>query len=104
MADYFAIIEISKDASGEDEQMGTKISFWFDHESLGRCLYKKARPNTGEDWSEKIAAELCELLQLAHAKYELATFQGEKGIISPSFLPDRGSLTLGNEVLSAARY
>jgi len=100
MADYFPIIQIPPDAPGEDEQMGTKVKFWFDHESLGICLYKKARPNTGEDWSEKIAAELCGLLQLPHAKYELATFQQEKGIISPYFLPEGGSLTFGNEILS----
>lgn len=100
MANYFSIIEISLDAPGEEEQMGTKEKFWFDHENFGNCLYKKARPNTGEDWSEKIAAELCELLHLPHAKYELATFQGEKGIISPYFLPKGGSLTFGNEILS----
>ncbi|MEM7555750.1 MAG: HipA-like protein [Cyanobacteria bacterium P01_A01_bin.84] len=100
MADYFPIIEIALDAPSEDEQIGTKEKFWFDHESLGRCLYKKARPNTGEDWSEKIAAHLSELLQLPHAKYELARFQGKKGILSPYFLPEGGSLTFGNEILS----
>lgn len=100
MADYFPIIEIPPDAPGEVEEMGTKEKFWFPHENLGSCLYKKARPNTGEDWSEKIAAELCELLHLPHAKYELATFQGDTGIISPSFLPQGGSLTFGNEILS----
>jgi len=100
MVDYFPIIGISPDAPGEDEQMGTKEKFWFEHDDFGRCLYKKARPNTGEDWSEKIASELCELLQLPHAKYELATFQGERGIISQDFLPEGGSLSLGNEILS----
>lgn len=100
MADYFPIIKIPPDAPGEEEQMGTKEKFWFDHENFGSCLYKKARPNTGEDWSEKIASELCELLHLPHATYELATFQTEKGIISPSFLPEEGSLTFGNEILS----
>ena len=100
MVDYFPIIEIAPDAPGEDEQMGTKEKFWFDHKDFGRCLYKKARRNTGEDWSEKIAAELSELLCLPHAKYELATFQGERGIISQYFLPKGGSLALGNEILS----
>ncbi|MGB3650340.1 MAG: HipA-like protein [Rivularia sp. (in: cyanobacteria)] len=100
MADYFPIIQISPDAPGEEEQMGTKEKFWFDDETLGSCLYKKNRPNTGEDWSEKIASELCELLHLPHAEYELATFQGDRGIISPSFLLEGGSLTFGNEILS----
>ncbi len=87
MVDYFPIIEIPPDAPGEDEQMGTKEKFWFDHDTFDRCLYKKARPNTGEDWSEKIASELCQLLQLPHAKYELATFEGNRGTISRYFLP-----------------
>jgi hypothetical protein len=80
--------------------MGTKEKFWFHHEELGLCLYKKARPNTGEDWSEKIAAELCNLIKLPHAKYELAIFNNEKGTISPSFVPENGSLIPGNEILA----
>ncbi|MBW4623662.1 MAG: hypothetical protein KME17_30415 [Cyanosarcina radialis HA8281-LM2] len=80
--------------------MGTKEKFWFRHEELGLCLYKKARPNTGEDWSEKIAAELCKLIELPHAQYELAIFNDRKGTISPSFLPENGSLSPGNEILA----
>jgi hypothetical protein len=68
---------------------------------LGLCLYKKARQNTGEDWSEKIAAELCKLIKLPHAEYELAIFNQEKGTISKSFLPKNGSLIPGNEILAA---
>jgi hypothetical protein len=70
----FSIFEISSEAPEEPEAMGTKEKFWFHHKELGLCLYKKARPNTGEDWSEKIAAELCNLINLPHAKYELAIF------------------------------
>ena len=56
----------------QDETMGTKSKFWFKHPELGRCLYKQIRPNTGEDWAEKIASELSELLglpQLNQVKY-----------------------------------
>jgi len=70
------------------------------HEELGLCLYKKARKNTGEDWSEKIAAELCKLIKLPHAEYELASFNNEKGTISKSFLLDNSSLITGNEILA----
>lgn len=101
MADNFPIIEIPQDAVDETEEMGTKEKFWFHHEKFGKCLYKKARENTGEDWSEKIAANLSDLLGLPHANYELATFLGQNGIISPSFLPDKGSnITHGNEILA----
>jgi hypothetical protein len=96
----FSIFEISPEAPEESEAMGTKEKFWFHHEQLGLCLYKKARQNTGEDWAEKMAAELCKLLQLPHAEYELAIFNNEKGTISKSFLPQDGSLIPGNEILA----
>jgi len=68
---------------------------------LGLCLDKKSRSNTaGEDWSEKIAAELCESIKLPHAEYELATCNGDDGIISRSVLPEYGNLILGNEILA----
>ncbi|MEH1947324.1 MAG: hypothetical protein V7K77_10255 [Nostoc sp.] len=71
MPELFPIIDVPLDAPEADEDLGTKVKFWFRHQYLGRCLFKKARPNTGEDWAEKIAAELCELLGLPHANYEL---------------------------------
>lgn len=101
MSKKFSIFEISPEAPEESEAMGTKEKFWFRHKDLGLCLYKKARPNTGEDWSEKIAAELCKLIKLPHAKYELAIFNNEKGTISPSFLRDNSRLSPGNEILAA---
>ncbi|MEH2203164.1 MAG: HipA-like protein [Nostoc sp.] len=102
MPELFPIIDVPLDAPEADEDLGTKEKFWFRHQYLGRCLFKKARPNTGEDWAEKIAAELCELLGLPHANYELAIFNGEKGVVSPSFLPPQEGaiLTLGNEILA----
>ncbi|MBD0308530.1 MAG: HipA-like protein, partial [Microcoleus sp. T1-bin1] len=103
MADEFPVIVVPEsdyDLS-EEEQMGTKNKFWFPHSEFGRCLYKQSRPNTGEDWAEKIAAELCELLGLPHALYELAeTWEGNYGVVSPSFLPSGGTLVHGNEILT----
>ena len=100
MLEKFPIIEVPPDAPEKSEEMGTKEKFWFRERDRGLFLYKKARPNTGEDWSEKIASELCKLLKLPHAQYELATFNGERGIISPFFVPQGGNLILGNEVLA----
>lgn len=100
MTKKFRIITIPPEAPEESEEMGTKEKFWFHHEELGLCLYKKARQNTGEDWSEKIAAELCQIIQLPHAEYELASFNNEKGIVSKSFLPENSSLVTGNEILA----
>ncbi len=83
-----------------DETMGSKYKFWFQHEQLGCCLYKQARQNLGEDWAEKVASELCELLGLPHAIYDLAEWEGNRGVVSPNFLPPRGTLVHGNEILT----
>ncbi|WNN88944.1 hypothetical protein [Gloeocapsopsis dulcis] len=100
MPEKFVIVDVPVDAPESVEAMGTKEKFWFHHQTLKRCLYKKARQNTGEDWAEKIAAELCKLLKLPSADYELAICNGERGSVSPSFVPEGGALILGNDVLS----
>lgn len=103
----FPVISIAPDASTQIEQMGSKEKFWFEDSSLGRCLYKIARPNIGEDWSEKIAEQLAATLGLPHARYELAAWKdsrtGEdtRGVLSPTIVPEGGSLRLGNELLVA---
>lgn len=61
MSDLFPIIEVPEDATQETEALGTKFKFWFRQGQLD-YLYKQARSNTGEAWSEKIASELCQLL------------------------------------------
>lgn len=69
--------------------MGSKPKFWFfhaQHGTLKQYLFKEARPNTGEDWSEKIASELCALLGLPHAHYELAKSRGKRGTASLNFV------------------
>lgn len=101
----FPIYEIADDAAQSEEAMGTKFKFWLWHPDLGDCLFKMARPGTGEDWSEKIAAELCRFLSLPHASYELATWQdtsGQRfpGTLSPSFLPPDTALLHGNDILA----
>ena len=58
-----------------------------------------ARPETGEDWAEKIVVELCELLGLPHARYELATWRDTRGAMSPTFVPNGARLIHGNELL-----
>jgi hypothetical protein len=100
MSPYFPIIEVPIDAAQAEEAMGSKFKFWYRHPELGDCLFKRARPNTGEDWSEKIAAELCRLLGLPHATYELATWEGQPGTVSPNLLPQNCDLIHGNDILA----
>ncbi|MFA5865733.1 MAG: HipA-like protein [Phycisphaerae bacterium] len=99
MNEKFEIIEVPPDQAQRVEAMGTKFKFWYKDKHLGECLYKKSRQNTGEDWAEKIAAELSELLNLPHAAYELALCNGHRGTVSKNFLPPNTSLTHGNEIL-----
>jgi hypothetical protein len=100
MSDLFPIIEVPTDAARAEEAMGSKSKFWYHDTTLGDCLFKRSRPNTGEDWSEKVAAELCQLLGLPHATYELAIWNGELGTVSPNLLPPKTALVHGNEILA----
>jgi hypothetical protein len=103
MSDEFPIIIVTQKAYelSNLETMGTKEKFWFEYQELGRYLYKKARLDLGEDWAEKVASELCELLGLPHANYELATTsEGNRGVVSPYFLSNGSTLVHGNELLT----
>lgn len=85
------------------EQVGTKTKFWYRDEQGKKVLFKEGRPDTGENWAEKVCCELCRLLCLPHAEYDLAVWKGtRKGVITPSFVPDESGarLVLGNELLS----
>ena len=100
MSKPYRIVHVEDDASQAVEAMGTKPKFWYFDQELGRALYKQRRPGTGEDWAEKIAAELAGLLGLPHARVELAEWLDTKGIVTPTFVPEGGALVHGNEILT----
>lgn len=108
--EHYQIWDISGLTPDLSEQMGTKEKYWFwvptNHwywDSNGnRFLFKAGRENTGENWAEKIAAELCDLLGLPHASYELANYHELKGVVTPSFVKDRARFVPGNELLVVA--
>lgn len=93
----FPIVAVSDQDRDRLEPVGTKEKFWLQGQST---LFKVGRPNTGDDWSEKVASELCELLNLPHAQYDLAIWKDRKGVVSPTFLPPGARLELGNELLA----
>ncbi|NJN31999.1 MAG: hypothetical protein HC824_17435 [Synechococcales cyanobacterium RM1_1_8] len=101
MDESFPIISVSPGAAESEEAMGTKFKFWYRDDALGDCLFKLCRENTGEDWSEKMAAELAELLGLPHARYELATWDDQRGVVSLQMLPSNTDLLHGNDILAA---
>jgi hypothetical protein len=98
----YPVVVVPPEAAEQVEQMGSKSKFWYTDERRGLCLFKYTRPGTGEDWAEKIAEELCEMLDLPHAYYELAECGGVCGVITPSFLAAGERLVPGNELLMAA--
>lgn len=95
----YKIINVPDEAAFLTEQLGTKKKFWF-RKNNKDFLFKEPRPDTGEDWAEKIASELCELIDLPHAHYDLAIWKGRRGVISPNFAPFPYRLVHGNELLA----
>lgn len=100
----FQIYDISGKSPAKEEQAGTNYKFWFYNEGIPH-LFITGRKNTGDDWSEKIACGLCGLLGILHAHYELGIYKGGKhGVISKTFVPTRGRLCLGSELLTIKGY
>lgn len=95
----FAIFDVPPGAAELQEQLGTKFKFWYTDAHFGLTLFKEGRPNTGENWAERLACELALMLGLPHALYELARWGERRGVISPNFVPKAGRLILGNEML-----
>ena len=86
----------------DPESMGSKEKFWYrdPSDNTGTAwLFKYPRPNSGEHWAEKIAAEVAQVLDIPHARVELAVCQGAKGSISESFTESRWELFHGNQLL-----
>ncbi len=104
MPDVYPIVEVQRESVGETEEMGSKTKFWYldPKDEKGYWLFKYPRRNTGEHWAEKIAAEVAALLEIPHAKVELAIFSGEKGSVTQSFAHADQELVHGNQMLEIA--
>lgn len=86
------------------EQLGTKEKFWFyySHDAVNLQLFKYSRAGTGEHWSEKCAAEFCHLLNIPHATYDLAQYNGRFGVVTQNIIPPGFRMVMGNEVLHSS--
>ena len=96
----FRIHPVNRENQQALEQLGSKSKFWFlDNER--RWLFKAEERGTGDDWAEKIACHLCELLGMPHVYYELAELIDGSipGVICESCSPAPLSLVLGNQLL-----
>lgn len=108
MSDQSSIIEVQESWKISPETLGSKPKFWFrmtnSEGNATKWLFKKARPDTGEHWAEKIASEIAdELLGLPTHQVRLATYQGSPGCAVKSFLDGKDATDLihGNEILGA---
>lgn len=98
----FPIIPVDPDKAEAPEPLGTKRKFWYSEQNR-RILFKAEERGTGEDWAEKTACELAQLLGLPHIHYELAEEVQSKipGVICDNCAPSPWTLVLGNELLLA---
>jgi excisionase family DNA binding protein len=105
--EYFRIEDISAYEPMRTEPTGLKEKWWFARRDDNwyweiegdRFLFKAGRNNTGENWAEIVACELARLIGLPHAEYKFAKYKEKNGVITPSFVPSRAGLILGNEIL-----
>lgn len=97
----YPIVALPPESRLDTEQLGSKPKFWV---QLGedRWLFKEARPNTGEDWAEKAAAEIARSIGVVSAAVELAQFGDRRGCISRNFIAvgQGEALVHGNEILA----
>lgn len=101
MSETYPILAVPPDSLLADEALGSKPKFWFRRDGQ-RWLFKEARENTGEDWAEKVAAEIAHRLAISAAEVELAECKGRRGCASRSFVATRQGEELihGNEILA----
>jgi len=99
----FPIIPVESQYGESTESQGTKRKFWFRDTQGERILFKADDRGTGEDWAEKLACELCHLLGLPHAHYDLAyekqIDKPRPGVICKTIVLPTQELVPGNQFL-----
>ena len=104
MREAYPIIEVQEDWLLDQrdayEAMGSKAKFWYQPgEDSTKWLFKYTRGNSGEHWAEKIAEQVAGLLDVPHARVELAVFDGNRGSVTESFIDGELELFHGNQIL-----
>ena len=102
-AEPYRVVEVTPAWAIKPEPMGAKRKIWYRDPTTGhRLLFKHPRPNTGEHWAEKIAAEVASEIGVCHAEVDLAVYDGVRGSVTKDFTTDNKVLRHGNELLRRA--
>ena len=102
MPDYYPIVEVNPEWMLDPESMGSKQKFWYrdpGDTSSSDWLFKYPRPDSGEHWAEKIAAEVAQLLEIPHGRVELAVCGDTRGSVTESFTGSHWEMFHGNQLL-----
>ena len=100
---YYPVFQVTDsgiDPEDEPERLGSKRKFWFRREDGVRCLFKFPRRDFGEQWAEKVAAEVGGLIGVRRAEVRLARFGDVLGTQSTAFAEPEWLRVHGNEVMA----
>lgn len=91
--------ELNEQPFIELELNGKREKFWFYYHNQ-KYLFKKQEKYSDDIYAEVIAEEIAETLGINSAKYTLATFDNDFGVISENFIKKDERLVLGLEIIS----
>jgi hypothetical protein len=101
---YFPIFDVTGATTDRPEALGTKEKFWLVPSAttglvIRDYLFKIGRPQTGENWAEKVCCEILRNVEVPCANYEFAVHEGDAGVISQQFVPVNGRFVPANMLL-----
>lgn len=83
------------------ELAGRSNKFWIlskdNNEKI--ALFKEQQFGTDEGYAELFAEEIAKILKMPSAHYDLAIFDGKKGVISYNFIKEYDSLYSGTDII-----
>jgi hypothetical protein len=102
---FFPIYDVSASVADRPEALGSKEKFWLTPQAGAGLseqphLFKVGRPNTGENWAEKVCCEILKKLEMPCAEYHFAICAGKNGVISERFFNSEASFLPANTLLS----
>lgn len=104
---YYPIFDVTGATTDRPEALGTKEKFWLVPSasaglSVESYLFKIGRPQTGENWAEKVCCEILHHVGVPCAGYEFAVHDGDAGVISKQFVGVNGQFLPANMLLETA--